>query len=281
MQARNIDEVVHLMDQIIDHSITRGQRLAYFTALYRLVTLVVRQACDDNHFEDNDRMRELDTIFANRYFEAVAVHQAGREPTASWAVAFQATEVPHLLIMQHLLLGMNAHINLDLGISAAEISGGVLSPGLRRDFDKLNDILASLIDIVQDQIGLVSPWFGTLERATWRADELLVNFSINTARDGAWRFAERLIQTPGAEREGCILARDAQVARLGHHIARTSFPLAALVRVISLREEKDIRRVIAALGNTDWRRTLEYHVDDLRAAAAQMGIELPRSARDL
>ncbi len=281
MRARNIDDVIDLMDEIIESSTQQSDRLAYFTALYRLVTLVVRQACDDGYFQDNERMRELDTVFANRYFEALAHYRAGRPPTQSWQVAFDATRQPHLLIMQHLLLGMNAHINLDLGVSAAEVSGGVLTPGLKDDFEKLNDILAGLIDLVQAQVAQVSPWLGILERAAWRTDEMLVYFSINSARDGAWRFAESLIILPDASRQATITARDAKVARLGQHIVRTHFPLSAALRLIHMREEHDIRAVIAALSATDWRRTLEFHVDDLRAAAAKIGIELPRSARDL
>jgi hypothetical protein len=37
------------------------------------------------------------------------------------------------LILQHLLLGINAHINLDLGIAAAEGTSAPKLPGLLRD----------------------------------------------------------------------------------------------------------------------------------------------------
>ena len=47
--------------------------------------------------------------------------------------------------MQHLLMGMNAHINLDLGIAASEVAGGNSIHDLKSDFMKVNDILAGLL----------------------------------------------------------------------------------------------------------------------------------------
>ena len=41
-----------------------------------------------------------------------------------WSVAFHAAHRRPPIIFQHLLLGMNAHINLDLGIACAEVAPG-------------------------------------------------------------------------------------------------------------------------------------------------------------
>jgi len=48
------------------------------------------------------------------------LQNTGQTPTESWVKAFDATEFWWLIVLQHLLMDMNAHINLDLGIAAAE-----------------------------------------------------------------------------------------------------------------------------------------------------------------
>src|SRR5690606_41399624 len=59
------------------------------------------------------------------------------------------------LVLQHLLLGMNAHINLDLGIAAAETAPGTALPALKRDFDEITTLLGEMLDDVQDRIGRI------------------------------------------------------------------------------------------------------------------------------
>ena len=67
-------------------------------------------------------MERLDAIFAARYLEAVQQLWSGSVPSRSWRVAFDAATQPGPIVLQHLLLGMNAHINLDLSIAAARTS---------------------------------------------------------------------------------------------------------------------------------------------------------------
>jgi hypothetical protein len=90
------------------------------------------------------------------------------------------------------LLGINAHINLDLGIAAAQISPGTQLARMRRDFDSINNILWAMLDEVQDRLTLVSPSMSWFDRAGGRSDEVIMNFNIKRAREAAWRVAERL-----------------------------------------------------------------------------------------
>ena len=167
LQAKTIENATEIMDDIVQDSISKGERLGYFAALYRTVTYVVKERCDEGFFEDNDRMRRLDVIFANRYFAAYdAYYKQNDEPSKSWQVAFDHTKLKQLIILQHLLMGMNAHINLDLGIAAAEVADewGALDDSLLGDFNRLNNILAGLIDRVQEEIGNVSPLLKFLDK---------------------------------------------------------------------------------------------------------------------
>ena len=112
MPAKTIDQVIQQLDNIIDWSIKSNSRLGYFAALYRKVTLKVRAGISDGYFENGQRMERLDVIFANRYLEAFEQKQKNITPSRSWQLAFDASNHWWPIVLQHLLLAMNAHINL-------------------------------------------------------------------------------------------------------------------------------------------------------------------------
>ena len=192
MSAKTIDEVIEQLDAIIEDTRREGSRLGFFAALYRRVTVEVRKGIAAGRFENGPRMERFDVTFANRYLGALDCFYQGQQPSRCWMVVFQAATSRRLLVLQHLLLGMTAHINLDLGIAAARTCPGEELPALKRDFDEINNILSELVDEMQDRIGTVSPWLGFLDRVGGRTDETIVDFSMGKARDAAWRFAERL-----------------------------------------------------------------------------------------
>ncbi|MDQ7036329.1 MAG: DUF5995 family protein [Anaerolineae bacterium] len=245
-------------------------------SLYRMVTVLVKERCDEgNFFEDNDRMRLLDVLFANRYFDALDAHLNGGTPTKSWAISFEMAEKEELLILQQLLLGMNAHIALDLGIAAAEVSGGELTPSLERDFNRLNNLLAGLIDTVQDEVGAVSPLLRYMDKIALRADENFVSFSINIARDNAWKFAQTLAPMSPENRVQKIIERDTEVAGFARNtIASTSFPFGIFVWFVNLRESKDTLEIIKVLSNDDSEKNIKKQVYRLLRRVEEQGLDL-------
>lgn len=246
--SKTIDEVITRLTEIIDESRQRHSRLGYFAALYRKVTLNVKQGIINNAFQDGDRMERLDVIFANRYLEAYDLYRQGKQPTAAWQVSFEAAERWRPLILQHLLAGINAHINLDLGIAAMETSPGDQLHVLQSDFEKINSILFNLVQPVQDEIGEVSPWIGLLEKIDPSAGDAIINFSMRVARDSAWRFALRLNALDALERPGAIQRRDQEIAELGRLVVNPpGVVFNAGLTVIRLRESSNVPRVIDVL----------------------------------
>ena len=77
--ARDIDEVIAQLDDIIARSIRDGSRLGYFAALYRKVTAKVKEGIAQGRFEDGPRMERLDVTFANRYLEAMDQFRRGKQ----------------------------------------------------------------------------------------------------------------------------------------------------------------------------------------------------------
>jgi len=118
MPARNIDEVLERLDYIIETSLNNQDPHGAFAALYRRVTAAVKEGIAAGQFDDGPRMERLDVVFANRYLDAWEARKAGQPVTQAWAAVFETAGQGRKLLLQHLLLGMNAHINLDLGIAA-------------------------------------------------------------------------------------------------------------------------------------------------------------------
>jgi hypothetical protein len=242
---QTIDDVLHKMDEIVADCDRRHSRAAYFAVLYRKVTRRVKEGIARGEFEDNARMEKLDVLFASRYFDAYDQYVRGEQLTRSWQIAFQAAGESHHIIMQHLLLGINAHINLDLGIAAVETAGSQPLEPLRGDFDAINRVLAELVDEVKASLGKTSPAFGWLMPLAKKQDEKLVNFSIAIAREGAWRFAQRLYASP--ERSAAIAERDLRIAALARALAQPGRWLALLLRLIRLGEWRGVAATAKAL----------------------------------
>ncbi|HKG12619.1 MAG TPA: DUF5995 family protein [Pyrinomonadaceae bacterium] len=226
MLPNTIDEVVARLNDIIDGALREGSRIGYFAALYERVTTNVRRALvAGDVFEDNTRMERLDVTFANRFLEAWGEFGAGRRPSASWRVAFELLGDPAPLVVQHLMLGMNAHINLDLGVAAAEVAPtfeGLQS--LKPDFLTINEILGRLLGVVELELGQICPRFSRAQRLTFFAPHLgdkLFGFGMGAARDLAWLLAEQVVAAGDSGREHVIAKRDAETAVVG----KTLYPL--------------------------------------------------------
>src|ERR1700712_5050404 len=122
MEFSTIDDVIAQLDIIIDTARRRGSADGYFAALYRRVTETVKIRIAQGAFADGPRMARFDIAFASRYVGAWRQHERGEKPTSAWSAALSCGTSFWPVVIQHLLLGMNAHINLDLGIVAAEIA---------------------------------------------------------------------------------------------------------------------------------------------------------------
>lgn len=219
MVANTIDEVIDILDDIIESSKTNESTLGYFAALYQKVTISVKNKLHTNYFDDDARMERLDVLFANRYLLAYYDYKHGKPITKSWDMAFQASNKNSLIVLQHLLLGMNAHINLDLGIAAAEISDASSIASLSSDFNKINELLASLVEEVQEDLSKIWPTLIKILKFANKVDDFFINFSMLLARDGAWKFANELVaQKEKNSYDQLITLRDDKIAKFATSI---------------------------------------------------------------
>ncbi len=247
MSAKTIDQVIEQLDDIVERTKRHKSRLGYFGALYRKVTLKVKAGINEGFFEDGGRMERLDVIFANRYLEAFEQNQKNIPPTRSWQLAFETSKRWWPIVLQHLLLGMNAHINLDLGIAAARTSPGAAVHGLKNDFNKINEILAALVDGVEQELAQIWPVLGLLDYTAGRTDEVLINFNMQKARDHAWKIAEKLAPLEPAAQAPVINELDAGIAVFGRVICHPGFVVGAVNKIIRLGERGTIPHIIDLL----------------------------------
>ena len=162
-------------------------------------------------------------------------------------MAFRQASSWPLLIVQHLLLGINAHINLDLGIAAAETSPGADLPALRRDFNEINGVLRGMLDDVQVRIAGVSPWFGVLDMIGMRTDEEIFTFGLNKSRELAWKTALNLNQNPRVNWSAQIDVHDRAVTALAIPIYNPGLSPARCAAGRAGKGSCDVSRVIEAL----------------------------------
>jgi hypothetical protein len=245
---QTIDEVIEHLEQLIDACIDSKDRIGYFAALYHKVTVRVKQGILNKEFDNGARMERLDVMFANRFLLAVQQHRNRQTASGSWQATFDASRKRSTLVLQHLLLGMNAHINFDLGIAAVEAANRNDLQSIRNDFNAINTILGFLIFEVMNELNRVSPLLSLFGfHAT--NESIMIQFSITNARDGAWSFAEDLsnkIGKPAWEWTNCINTRDASIQKLGLALVKPKGLIRITMWIIHLFEWKNPARVIKA-----------------------------------
>ncbi len=242
-----IDEVIEALDGIIKHSEDNNDTAGYFAALYRKVTIRVKEGIANHEFEDGPRMEKLDVIFANRYIDAWAAWKSNLPVTDSWKKSFDLTTHYWPIVLQHLLMGMNAHINLDLGIAAAQVSVNTNINALQNDFNKINTILSSLVNDVQNKLANIWPTLKWILQKTKKVDDFMVDFSMQLSREGAWQFAVSLAGHQGNALAGLIAARDLKIAEKTKIITHDGFIVSLVLGIIRIGERGTVKQKIESL----------------------------------
>ncbi len=248
--ADKLDEVAAAMRSIVTSASERDSAAGYFAAMYLGVTDVVRARLVAGAFATPDRLVDLTTVFARRYLDAWERFErdaADDRPSASWQVAFDAGERWRPTVLQHLLLGMNAHINLDLGIASAHVAPGPAITGLRQDFDEINRVLASHVAAIQGQLNRISPLYRFVDEVSGAVDRAVINFSIARARGEAWKLATFLATAEPAAAAARIAEHDRIVAAIGHAIVHPGPYSSTGLLAVRLTERRSPRAIIDVL----------------------------------
>jgi hypothetical protein len=161
MPVRDIASVVAAMDaRLVQMPPDRSAR-RLFLDTYRRTTLAVGKAIEDGSFEDPAWVEEWDVVFADLYLDALDRDLSGSgEVPRPWRLAFDAPET--LNALQHVLLGINAHINYDLPqallavISDDDFADARVMARRRRDHERIDGVLSQRVAAEDAELGAVS-----------------------------------------------------------------------------------------------------------------------------
>jgi hypothetical protein len=157
--AKNLQESSANFDAIVAWAINAPSGIGYFATIYKRATIAVSNAIDTGKFQQPEVMTRFTLTFSQRYFDALNAHFHPNDykgPTHVWQWAFDGVDYAEPIIFQHLLTAVDAHINLDLGITAAQVGAGAMDD-LHHDFHMINAILGSQVQGVFDALAEVSP----------------------------------------------------------------------------------------------------------------------------
>ena len=244
-----IQEVLNQLDAIIEQAIVNNDRVGLFAFIYRRTTAEIQKEIQLKNFEDNARLEKLDVAFANLYLDAYNNYTNHKPVSKCWEFAFH-TKNESLTILQHILLGMNAHINLDLCISTSTTMAGKNLLAIENDFNKVNDILFNIVNEMQDRLSKVSHLVFLLDIIGKNSDEKIIDFSMRKARQQAWNSSNLLWALGNNDNAEAIDKIDVLVLKLSEIIkSPKSKILKFALKLISKFEEKDIGTIISKLKN--------------------------------
>jgi hypothetical protein len=214
----------------------------YFAALYARVTARIVASIAAGTFADGPGLDRFATRFASLYIDA------SRDPPGRarcWQASWNVVADPQVLIVQHLLIGINAHVNYDLPravVAAADVRGDLLS--IRPDFDMVNSVLAdTYVDVVKD-LDRVTRW---VSAAVKLGGGNAFNFSLRAARAQAWQAATRMYTLSESGRRDYVGELDRLVSVLAYLITKPSPALRPFLGLASRLEEHDTNKVVAAM----------------------------------
>lgn len=245
--AQTINEVITNLDSVINWCIQHNSRMGYFACLYRKMTIAVKDGIKNGSFENAGRMESLDVVFANRYLQAWEKYIQHKPCSNAWCKAFDAANNDSLIVLQHLFLGMNTHINLDLCIAAAQISMGTSIYSLEKDFNTINDVINSTMQQVQHDMTEVWPPLQLLLNLADNKHQAILNFSISSARKASWANAVALATMTLDKSSGYINAIDNTVVKIADKIINPGFMAGLLLIPIKKMEQNSIAKNLQCL----------------------------------
>jgi hypothetical protein len=216
-----IDGLIEIMTAKLALLRQRRDPRRFFLATYLRTTQAVRAELGAGGFEDWAWVERWDVAFAQFYLDALEADLAHGPVPGPWAAAFapaglSGRGVPPL---QHVLLGMNAHINYDLPqallavISDCEFDDAPLMARRASDHRHIDQVLGMLVDRRQGLPDAPGSRPTVADRLLAPANRLATKRFLTEARAKVWANTRALA---GARRQGPAAYSDrlAQLERL-------------------------------------------------------------------
>jgi Family of unknown function (DUF5995) len=196
--------------------LTARDRRGVFVTSYLTITKAVEAQCDAGGFRDPAWVRRYLVAFGTLYRDALRQDQLARSATAgatvhrvpkAWRVAFDAARERRGWVIQHLMLGVNAHINHDLALALLMVGIDANRMQCYADHTAVNAVLERATLTLKTEVA--TKWAPVLERLDavgGTLDDDVTEFSIAKARDHAWAMAVAIDATRGTPGEALVRA---------------------------------------------------------------------------
>lgn len=219
---RTLDGALAGMSAIEQRFRAARDRRAIFLTAYLVITRALKQQVATGAFRDSDWVASYGTGFANLYRQALLDWERGARDDVpkAWRIAFEVALAERALVIQDLLLGINAHINHDLALALVEATVDPRRDERYADHTAVNAVLQAATNTLQDRICLCyMPALKLLDVVGEGADELIASFSVAKAREEAWTSALALVNgRDEQERSGTRRSIDQRAAVLARLI---------------------------------------------------------------
>jgi hypothetical protein len=199
-----------LASSVVRYDAARDHRAPFAFTYWRLTTALAEGlAAGVPAFDDPDWVADLSVSLASEYFTAMDEIDRWRSSSPRrrrvapddlpgtvpqpWRDVYAASSAPRSYVLEDVLFSMSAHISYDLPVTLRRLADqGDVRPRIA-DFHRMNDLLASSIDHIQDELA-ARYWraLASLDRLFTKQDELLTDYGVRTARGMAWYNLERL-----------------------------------------------------------------------------------------
>lgn len=216
-----------LADRVRQYDSAHDGRAAFAYTYYRLTTaLATGLDTGTPVFNDPPWVAELCETLASAYFSAMdSIDEwlAGRAGGSAdevrpgdlpdsipqpWRDVFAASSVRRSYMLEDVLFSMMAHMSYDLPEALRRMATSTGDRSHIADFHRMNDVLASCIDGIQDDLSSrYMLGLSSLDKLFTRSDELLTNYGIRVSRGLAWFNCARLLDPDSTEEASRSIGR--------------------------------------------------------------------------
>lgn len=238
---QTIQDVLDGLAALEEALLARRDRRGVFVSGYLQITRELKRRTETGGFRDPAWVGRYLIAFANLYRQALVDYEEARRDLVpkAWQLAFDTSAAGAGLVIQDLMLGINAHINHDLPFALDSVG---IDPDRSERYDDhtaVNLALRDAIEPLQERIAaLYASGLGVLDHLLGNLDETLTGFSLTVAREQAWHHGAQLADADGeAQRTRLVTTIDRHATLVARLILRPNLPFPWLTDALRTIEQ--------------------------------------------